>query len=98
MSFRYFCVEEGLHVFLKHHQKKNILSKVKFKNTFVTGVAFNTELHSGKINLPEHQEESCSDPFTVLAHISLYCIVCPQYNRDRSQPTFQRRINVVSTL
>ena len=34
------------------------------------GVAFNTELHSRKINVPEYQYESCSDPFTVFARIS----------------------------
>ena len=36
-------------------EKKSILSKVHLKNAFVTGVAFNTELHSRKINVPEHQ-------------------------------------------
>ena len=36
-------------------EKKHILSKVELKNAFVTGVEFNTELHSRKINVPEHQ-------------------------------------------
>ena len=30
-------------------------SKVQLKNTFVTGIAFKTELHSRKINVPEYQ-------------------------------------------
>ena len=29
-----------------------------------------TQLHSRKINVPEHQQESFSDQFTALAHIS----------------------------
>ena len=56
MTFRYFCIEEGPTCFLKtSSEKKNILTKVQLKKTFVTGVEFNTELHSRKINVPEHQ-------------------------------------------
>ena len=48
--------KKGLHVFLNHHhKKKHILSKVQLKNAFVTGVAFNIELQSRKINLPQRQ-------------------------------------------
>ena len=36
-------------------EKKLILSKVQLQNAFVTGGAFNTELHSRKTNVPEHQ-------------------------------------------
>ena len=36
-------------------KKKHILSQVQLKNAFVTGAAFNIELHSRKINIPEHQ-------------------------------------------
>ena len=31
-------------------------SKVQIKNGFVTGIAFNTELHGRKINVPGYQE------------------------------------------
>ena len=36
-------------------KKKHLLSQVWLKNAFVTGAAFNIELHSRKINVPEHQ-------------------------------------------
>ena len=36
-------------------RKKNILSEVQLKNAFVAGLVFNTELHTRKINVPEHQ-------------------------------------------
>ena len=56
MSFRYCWVKEWPTCFSKTlSEKKHILSKVKLKNTFGTDVAFNTELHSRKINVPEHQ-------------------------------------------
>ena len=32
-----------------------MLSKIQFKNAFVTGVVFNTELHSRKVNVSEYQ-------------------------------------------
>ena len=44
---------------------------MQLKNGFLTDVAFNIELHSRKINVPEHQQESGLDLFIVLAHISL---------------------------
>ena len=37
----------------KTSEKYNL--QVQFKNAFVTGAAFNIELHSRKINVPEHQ-------------------------------------------
>ena len=36
-------------------EEKHKLTKVQFKNAFATGVAFSTELHSRKINVPEYQ-------------------------------------------
>ena len=36
-------------------QRKHILSQVQFKNAFAAGAEFNIELHSRKINVPEHQ-------------------------------------------
>ena len=46
-------IEKGRTCFSKASlEKKHILSKVQLKNAFVT---FNTELHSIKINVPEHQ-------------------------------------------
>ena len=39
----------------KHQKKKHLLSQVQLKNAFATGAAFNTELYSRKINVPEHQ-------------------------------------------
>ena len=49
MNFQYFCVEKGHTCFPKtSSEKKHILSKVLLKNTFATGVAFITELHSRK--------------------------------------------------
>ena len=49
-------IEEGPTCFPKtSSETKHILSKVQLKNAFVTGVAFNTERHSRKINVPEHQ-------------------------------------------
>ena len=39
----------------KKTEKKLSLSQVWLKNAFVTSVACNIELHSRKINVPEHQ-------------------------------------------
>ena len=43
-------IEDGSTCFHKTAEKEHI----QYKNPFVTGVAFNIELYSGKINLPEH--------------------------------------------
>ena len=49
-------IEEGPTCFSKPSvEKKHILSKIQLKNAFVAGAAFNTELNSRKINMPEHQ-------------------------------------------
>ena len=39
----------------KTSETKHLLSQVHFKNAFVAGAAFNIELNSRKINVPEHQ-------------------------------------------
>ena len=39
----------------KHIRKKHLLSQMYLKNAFVTGAAFNIELHSRKINVPGNQ-------------------------------------------
>ena len=39
----------------KTSEKKHLLSQAQLKNTFITGAAFNIELHSRKINVPERQ-------------------------------------------
>ena len=43
-------IEDGSTCFPKTAEKEHI----QYKNPFVTGVAFNIELYSRKINLPEH--------------------------------------------
>ena len=49
-------IEEGPTYFSKQSsKKKHILSKVQLKNAFVTGLAFNIELQSRKINVPQRQ-------------------------------------------
>ena len=49
-------IEEGPICFPKtSSEKKTYIGKVQPKNAFVTSVAFNTEIHSRKINVPEHQ-------------------------------------------
>ena len=49
-------IEEGPTCFPKiSSEKKHILTKVQLKNAFVTVVAFNTELPSRKLNVPEYQ-------------------------------------------
>ena len=44
---------------------------MQHKNALLADVSINIELQSRKINVPEHQQESRSDPFAVLAHIFL---------------------------
>ena len=39
----------------KASEKEHLLSQIQIKKAFVTGAAFNLELHSRKINVPEHQ-------------------------------------------
>ena len=39
----------------KKESEKNVKSQVQLKNAFATGVAFNIELHSRKINVVEQQ-------------------------------------------
>ena len=45
-------VKEGPTCFTTHLKKNNILTKAQLKNAFAKGVAFNTELHLRKINVP----------------------------------------------
>ena len=57
-------IGEGFTCFPKTSSENKTYTKYSLK--LHCYVAFNTELHSRKINVPEHQQESCSDPFTVL--------------------------------
>ena len=64
-------VKEGLICFTTHLKKNNILTKAQLKNAFAKGVAFNTELHLRKINVPivsitELLESIHSSPWTHL--------------------------------
>ena len=64
-------VKEGPTCFTTHLKKNNILTKAQLKNAFAKGVAFNTELHLRKINVPivsvtELLESIHSSPWTHL--------------------------------